>query len=232
MHASCANITLEVEILLTLPELNHRYAPRCDIIISPMVPQITGVSSVCSSVCSGADQRNYQSCVSLAFVRVIHRSPVNSPHKRPKGQERGKCFHMMTSSCRAMLDTCREVGTYWFLPIWFARILTSIFSYIICVLSFPILSRLMLYYLIPGREGGARAVLPAGKYQWEIGRGGRSHICTGKLQKSYSPNPGVIWTPRYHSLKNTFWTLIAKCWVQWYPQQQGSHITGNSVATK
>ena len=26
----------------------------------------------------------------------IHRSPVNSPHK---GQYRGKCFHLMTSSC-------------------------------------------------------------------------------------------------------------------------------------
>ena len=31
---------------------------------------------------SGADQRN-QSSASLAFVREIHRSPVNSPHKWP-----------------------------------------------------------------------------------------------------------------------------------------------------
>ena len=29
------------------------------------------------------DQRKHQSSVSLAFVRVIHRWPVNSPHKRP-----------------------------------------------------------------------------------------------------------------------------------------------------
>ena len=31
----------------------------------------------------GADQRKQQSSVSLAFVRVIHRRSVNSPHKRP-----------------------------------------------------------------------------------------------------------------------------------------------------
>ena len=32
---------------------------------------------------SGADQRKHQSSASLAFVRGIHRWPVNSPHKRP-----------------------------------------------------------------------------------------------------------------------------------------------------
>ena len=31
----------------------------------------------------GADQRKYQSSASLAFVRGIHRWPVNSPHKWP-----------------------------------------------------------------------------------------------------------------------------------------------------
>ena len=30
---------------------------------------------------SGADQRKHQSSAALAFVRGIHRSPVNSPHK-------------------------------------------------------------------------------------------------------------------------------------------------------
>ena len=32
---------------------------------------------------SGADQRKHQSSVLLAFVRGIHRGPVNSPHKWP-----------------------------------------------------------------------------------------------------------------------------------------------------
>ena len=36
-----------------------------------------------STVYSGADQRKHQSSVSLAFVRGIHRWPVNSSRKRP-----------------------------------------------------------------------------------------------------------------------------------------------------
>ena len=45
--------------------------------------QITSLTSVYSTVYSGADQRKYQSSASLAFVRGIHRRPVNSPHKEP-----------------------------------------------------------------------------------------------------------------------------------------------------
>ena len=45
--------------------------------------QITGVSIVCSTVFSVADQRKHQSSESLAFVRVIHRWPMDSPHKGP-----------------------------------------------------------------------------------------------------------------------------------------------------
>ena len=43
-----------------------------DVIMSMMAFQIMGISIVCSSVCSGADQRKYQSSASLAFVRGIH----------------------------------------------------------------------------------------------------------------------------------------------------------------
>ena len=91
-----------------------------DIIMSAMASQITGVSMICSTVCSGADQRMHQSSASLAFERGIHRWPVNSPHKRPvtrkmfpfddvimdtavcwlipltKGQYYGKRSHVMT----------------------------------------------------------------------------------------------------------------------------------------
>ena len=55
----------------------------CDVIMSAMVSQLTGVSIVCSTVDSGADERKHQSSASLAFVRGIHRWPVNSPHKGP-----------------------------------------------------------------------------------------------------------------------------------------------------
>ena len=37
----------------------------------------------------------YQSSVLLAFVRGVHRWPLDSPHKGPATQ---KCFHLMTSS--------------------------------------------------------------------------------------------------------------------------------------
>ena len=51
--------------------------------MSAMASQITGVSIVYSTVCSGADQWKHQSSASLAFVRGFHRWPVNSPHTRP-----------------------------------------------------------------------------------------------------------------------------------------------------
>ena len=54
-----------------------------DIIMSAMASQNTGVSIVYSIVRTCADQRKHQSSASLAFVRGIHRWPVNSPHKRP-----------------------------------------------------------------------------------------------------------------------------------------------------
>ena len=51
--------------------------------MNTMASQITSRTIVYSTVYSGADQRKHQSSASLAFVRVIHRGPVNSPHKRP-----------------------------------------------------------------------------------------------------------------------------------------------------
>ena len=48
-----------------------------------MASQITSLIIVYSTVYSGAYQRKHQSSASLAFVRGIHRGPVNSPHKWP-----------------------------------------------------------------------------------------------------------------------------------------------------
>ena len=48
-----------------------------------MASQITDLTIVYSTVHSGADQRKYLNSASLAFVRVIHRSPMSSPHKWP-----------------------------------------------------------------------------------------------------------------------------------------------------
>ena len=60
-----------------------------DVIMSVMASQITSVSIVCLTACSGTDQGKYHSSASLAFVRGIHRWPVNSLHK---------CLYLMTSS--------------------------------------------------------------------------------------------------------------------------------------
>ena len=68
-----------------------------DAIINTATSQTTGVSIVCTIVCSGADQRKHQSYGSLRFVRGIHRWPVNSPHKGPVPR---KMFYLMTSSWR------------------------------------------------------------------------------------------------------------------------------------
>ena len=54
-----------------------------DVIMGAIASQITSLTIVYSTVCPGADQRKYQSSASLAFVRGIHRRPVNSPHKGP-----------------------------------------------------------------------------------------------------------------------------------------------------
>ena len=53
----------------------------CDVIMDAIASQITSLTIVYSTVYSGADQRKIQSSASLAFVRRIHRWPVNSPHK-------------------------------------------------------------------------------------------------------------------------------------------------------
>ena len=51
--------------------------------MSAIASQITSLTIVYSIVYSGVDQRKYQNSTSLAFVRGIHRWPVNSPHKGP-----------------------------------------------------------------------------------------------------------------------------------------------------
>ena len=51
-----------------------------DVIMGAMASQITRLTIVYSTVYSGADQRKHQSSASLAFVRGIHRWPVNSQH--------------------------------------------------------------------------------------------------------------------------------------------------------
>ena len=54
-----------------------------DVIMTMLASQITSLMVVYSIVYSGVNQRKHQSSASLAFVREIHRGPVNFPHKWP-----------------------------------------------------------------------------------------------------------------------------------------------------
>ena len=54
-----------------------------DVIMDSMASQITSLTIVYSTLYSCADHRKHQSTTSLAFVRGIHRWPVNSQHKGP-----------------------------------------------------------------------------------------------------------------------------------------------------
>ena len=81
-----------------------QYSGECfhytDVIMTTMASQITSLTVVYSTVYSDADQRKHQSSTSLAFVWRIHRDwwiPCT------KGQLRGKCIHLMTSSCHDIM---------------------------------------------------------------------------------------------------------------------------------
>ena len=54
-----------------------------DVIMTMLASQITSLTVVYSIVYSGVNKKKHQSSASLAFVREIHRGPVNFPHKWP-----------------------------------------------------------------------------------------------------------------------------------------------------
>ena len=58
-----------------------------DVTIGAMASQLTSLTTIYPTVYSGADQGKHQSSASLAFVRGIHRWPVNSPHNGPVTQK-------------------------------------------------------------------------------------------------------------------------------------------------
>ena len=72
---------------MVIRNLKHRchkiVCHHSDVIMSAMVSQITSLKIVYSTVYSDVNLRKHQSSESLAFVRGIHRRPVNSPHKGP-----------------------------------------------------------------------------------------------------------------------------------------------------
>ena len=101
-------------VATVIPSLLHVTSPLSfhhydDIIMTTIASQITSLTGVYSTVYSDADQRKHQSSGSLAFVGGIHRDRWIP---RTKGQLRGKCFHLMTSSCDDFIRW-KHFSRYW-----------------------------------------------------------------------------------------------------------------------
>ena len=76
-----------------------------------MASQNTGDMIVYSTFCSCAAQRKHQSAASLDFIRAIHRSSVNSPHKGPVTQ---KMFPFDDVIMLLRFQQQSERGTAWY----------------------------------------------------------------------------------------------------------------------
>ena len=94
-----------------------------DVIMTMLASQITSLTVVYSIVYSGVNQRKHQSSASLAFVREIHRGPVNFPHKCPVTR---KMFPfddviMIMTNARAFVVICCLVYLYGQQVYWFLK---------------------------------------------------------------------------------------------------------------
>ena len=117
-----------------------------DVIMSTMASQITGISIVCSTVCSGADQRKHQSSASVVFVRGIHRWPVDSPHKGPVTR---KMFPFDDVIMWIVMVTTSYGHDTITIVITLLLVITDVFIVIIILLFFlPLLLLLLLIIII------------------------------------------------------------------------------------
>ena len=82
--------------------------------------QITSLGIVYSTVYSGVNQRKHQSSASLAFVRRIHRGPVNSPHKRASNAENGFIWwrHHVLHTRRRHANPRKHVSFHLLTHVW------------------------------------------------------------------------------------------------------------------
>ena len=83
---------------------NIYFLLRSDIIMGAMASLITSLTTVYSSVYSGADQRKHQSSASLVFVQGIHRWPVNSAHKWPVTRKMFPFDDVIMISCKLLYN--------------------------------------------------------------------------------------------------------------------------------
>ena len=90
-----------------------------------MASQITSLIIVYSTVYSGADQRKHQSSASLAFVRGIHRWPVNSPHKWSVTRKMFPFDDVIVLTCGVYMRGDSENTLY--VVDWHAQVYTDVF---------------------------------------------------------------------------------------------------------
>ena len=83
--------------------------------MSAMASQITSLTIVYLTVYSGADQRKLQSSASLAFVRGIHRWPVNSTRKGPVAR-------IMFPFHGVIMVVCKTPGHF----VWITQTISSV----------------------------------------------------------------------------------------------------------
>ena len=95
------------------------------VIMTTTASQMTSLTVVYSTVYSDADQRKHQRSAPLAFVWGIHRDRWIP---RTKGQLRGKCFHLMTSSCPTRPD---QRSIWWSKKSFFQKTSVMYFWYLI-----------------------------------------------------------------------------------------------------
>ena len=88
------------------PSGHDRKYHYSDVIMGAMASQITSLPIVYSTVYPGAGQRKHQSTASLAFVRIIQRWPVNSPHQWPENVSIWWRHHVQY--CPVITPTTRE----------------------------------------------------------------------------------------------------------------------------
>ena len=79
----CIYILYDIRYIFHLISLEPGSGHYGDVMMGSIASEITSLTIVYSTVYSDADQRKLHSSASLAFVRGIHRGPVNSPHKWP-----------------------------------------------------------------------------------------------------------------------------------------------------
>ena len=124
-----------------------------DVIMSTMTSQVTGVSVVYSTVCSGADQRKHQSSASLAFVQEIHRWSINSPHKGPVTRKMfpfDDVIMMLSANCRLTSYPSSSVLTPCGIPVSYSTGVIKLYHHCCLTASSRCLNQCLLIILSVG----------------------------------------------------------------------------------